>query len=129
VAQTSKHLGRVAFTLGDYTQAQQCYAQALRISMEIDTPPTALDTLLGLATVMAADGEPEQALEIAAQVLAHPASGKLLRQHAERLKEELTNARPQAARAQPVSFDAFVRTLLSVPYHSEPMRASTSLEG
>jgi predicted ATPase len=129
VAQTSKHLGLVAFTLGDYAQAQQNYAQALRISMEVDTIPVALDALLGMATVLAADGEPEQALEIVAQVLTHPATGKPVHQRAMRLRDEVTQSHPRIIPPPPINFEDWVRALLSAPYQSEPIRANTSLEG
>jgi tetratricopeptide (TPR) repeat protein len=115
VAQAIKHLGLVAFTLGDYAQAQRCYLEALRIALDIDTIPTALDILLGLAAVQAQEGEPESALEIMLRVLAHPAVSKLVRQRAERMRDDLIAGRPDMARVSiPVDdFDAFVETLLS----------------
>ena len=67
-------LADVTLASGDVAQADRHYRSALQLAMDSAAFPKALHALAGLAQVKALTGNREEALELARQVLVHPAS-------------------------------------------------------
>jgi ATP/maltotriose-dependent transcriptional regulator MalT len=67
-------LGATAYALGHYQGAQQYFQQALQITTKMQFVPLTLSILNGLAELLGQTGQPEQAVELLALVLHHPAS-------------------------------------------------------
>jgi molybdopterin-biosynthesis enzyme MoeA-like protein len=91
-------LGMVALMENDPEQAQQFFLKSLRISQECGQTREMLASLLELANVHVALGNFDEALELLAVVLNHPASGQnslntnrseSLRDAAEKLREKI----------------------------------------
>jgi len=76
------HLGQAAVELGDYRQARQEFAIALKNALEMKALPLALEAVEGLAQVCAKESQFKQAAELLALVLAHPASEQRTRERA-----------------------------------------------
>ncbi len=118
MAGTLDDLGKVSFALSAYDEAKRYFLEALKTAIEAQTVPLALDTLVGLATLLSREGTIERALELLAHVLNHPASMKETRDRAERLRAEweaqLTPQQVEAvqARAQARTFKAIVEEIL-----------------
>jgi hypothetical protein len=72
------------------------------MAMDIQMPPLALDILTGMVELAAQKGEIEQALELSAFVLHHPATEQQIKDRLEPLCAELVTQVPQqvAASAQ-----------------------------
>jgi len=67
-------LGEVAIGLGNFPEAKIYFRKALHIAIEVWVPSYALHALVGMAKLLAAVGEKEQALELATCIGQHPAS-------------------------------------------------------
>jgi hypothetical protein len=106
VAFALQSLGRVACGLGKCQAARDYLQEALLIGMDIQARPTILDILPDLATVLVAsdgsDAGREQAVELLAHCLNHPATGHDTKLKAEPMLAELeTHLPPEVvARAQ-----------------------------
>jgi hypothetical protein len=61
---------------GNLSEAGEIFLKSLRLSMQAKAVPIALDSMLGLAQIMAKDGEIGTALQISDCVLNHPASAQ-----------------------------------------------------
>jgi tetratricopeptide (TPR) repeat protein len=98
------YLGYVTCALAEYGAAQQHFLAALQMATEAQLAPVALNTLVGLATLLshqpAGETEPglatmqERALELLALVLSHPASGQEAKDKAQRLLAEIETKLP-----------------------------------
>ncbi len=66
-------LGQVACALGARTESRQHFCDALKTALKIQSHSLALDSWIGLAMLLAGEGEKENAVELAERVLAHPA--------------------------------------------------------
>ncbi len=99
-AYTLNSLGMVAQTLGKRQEARQHFQRALEAAMEIQEPALALDVLMSLARGMADEGEAEQALELLAFVLHHPASEQQTKDRSEPLHAELASRLASQAAAE-----------------------------
>jgi len=82
-------LGNAACGLKDYTEARSYFHKALEILVVVRLPSFALLTLVGIATLLAAGGEKERALELLALVIHHPLSWKWTKDRAAPLVAEL----------------------------------------
>ena len=91
LARALNNMGMVTAALGDYSAAQRCFRDAMRIAMEARTVPIVLDALVGTADVLVAQNSvaAERTLGVLLQVLAHSAAGQETRARAERLRTEL----------------------------------------
>jgi tetratricopeptide (TPR) repeat protein len=69
-----KYLGHVAFSMDEIAEAKVYYLRSLRIAEEIGLGRDMVALLYELARVWAAEGQLEQAAELLALVLQHPAS-------------------------------------------------------
>jgi predicted ATPase/DNA-binding CsgD family transcriptional regulator len=74
IQNATKYLGRVAFSMGEMAEAKAYYLQSLRIADEVGLGRDMVTLLYDVARVWAAEGRCEQAAELLALVLQHPAS-------------------------------------------------------
>jgi len=89
------NLGNVALLENDVAQAQQFFLKSLRISQECGQTREMLASLRDLANVHIAQGNPENALQLLAVVLNHPASEQNSLNRPERLRDEAEKLRAQ----------------------------------
>jgi tetratricopeptide (TPR) repeat protein len=112
-------LSRLALTQLDLAEAERYAVEALTIVMAADNTMNALDTLATLTAVRAQQGLNEVALEMALQILQHPASTQDAKNRVESLRVELAaHLTPQQleavqVRVQADNLEAFVTTLLT----------------
>jgi predicted ATPase/DNA-binding SARP family transcriptional activator len=92
------HLGEVCFAQQAHSEARQYFCAALQMARDVQAIPIALDALVGLARLLAHDGERELPCEVASQILNHPASTAEARRQARQLEIELSCS-PQSAGA------------------------------
>ncbi len=79
------NLGFAFCALGEYQRAKKCFHQALETAMDTHSVHLALEALVGIATLLVKEGEKEQALELVAYTLDHPALCREVRHRAEHL--------------------------------------------
>lgn len=93
---SAARLGDVARALGQHQAAGDHFSQALRLAMEIEAVPLALDALVGMAALRLEAGglEPERVLAILTLVLNHPAGS---RENQDRAAGLLAGLEPQLA--------------------------------
>lgn len=89
IVRSLTYLGEIKAAGGDQGEARRTFRQALRLAMEVQAIPLALDALLGLADLQTRTGQVERALEFAMCVLHHPASTCEARSRAEHLQTQL----------------------------------------
>jgi tetratricopeptide (TPR) repeat protein len=99
IAASLNYLGYVTCALAEYGSARTHFLTALETAIEGQMTPVALDALVGLATLLTcqpgADAEPastitnQQASQLLAFVLSHPASSQEVKDRAQRLQAEL----------------------------------------
>jgi len=75
--------------LGENQAAQVHFREALKIAVGIDAVPLALEILVGIAVLLAEEGEGGQALELLSVARHHAASTRQTRDRAEHLRTEL----------------------------------------
>jgi tetratricopeptide (TPR) repeat protein len=96
-------LGYATCALGEYEASGRHFRTALQMAMEIGALAVVLDSLVGLATLLAASDPGEaaagQAVELLAFVLAHPASTQETKDQAVLLLVELEGRLPPATLA------------------------------
>ncbi len=89
VAHVLAEMARSILTLGDEAEAERIWREALQIANETGGVFIALDTLVGLAGILARQGKKEQALEYILLAVDHPAIMKITRDRAGSLRTEL----------------------------------------
>jgi predicted ATPase/transcriptional regulator with XRE-family HTH domain len=94
IAISLNQLGLVRHALGDDRASRHAFDEALTTALEIEMIPLALEVLVGLAALLAQEETPEQAIELLALTLRHPAAGRRTRERADRLLSELTAGLP-----------------------------------
>jgi predicted ATPase/DNA-binding XRE family transcriptional regulator len=118
IARSLTYLGDATRLVGDYSQAGKNYQDALRLSIDAQAIPIALDALWGLSNLQSQTGKLENALVLCYAILYHPASEAETKQHAEQLRTEielkLDPEQVAAARtmAEQKSFEWIVREVL-----------------
>jgi predicted ATPase len=104
---------------GEAAAAQAFYLEAFKTAEEARVLPNALTALAGLACTRAETGEPGRALELAWQILHHPASPAEALESAGKLRQELETRLPlnEAAdrleQARTKTFDQVAREILA----------------
>ena len=81
--------GKIALSAGEFAQAEKSFKEAGKVALEIQALPILLDALVGLATLDAARGQYEQALEWVNHILQHSSSTQDTRNRTDRLRLEL----------------------------------------
>lgn len=89
IARSLNSLGNVLYALGMHTAASTCFSEALTIAAKVPLAPAALEALVGMATLLAQQGDGERAAEILFFVLQHPASEYSTKMSAEQLLADL----------------------------------------
>lgn len=89
MAYTLASLGEVAMDMADRSAAQSYLREALKMGMEIQAIPAILEGLRAMAALFAKTEEKEQAIEMLALVLHHPAGLKNSKEKAETLLAKL----------------------------------------
>ena len=69
------NLGEVTTLLGDLDAARRAFHEALRLTMDIQAVPLTLDALVGLADLLAQDGQQDRAIHLLRLAVHHPAGG------------------------------------------------------
>ena len=111
-------LGDVSAAQEAYQAARAYYAEALEVALKTQAAPRALDTLVGVAHLLARQGSREQAIHLLTLALAHPASENLTQKKARQLMGTLTpgslpvGAATVRAAARATDWEATVTSLL-----------------
>jgi tetratricopeptide (TPR) repeat protein len=118
IALVTINMGHMAAAAGELADASVYYREALRQVMDIQAIGFALETVAGLAGLIAASGQAERAVELLGLVLPHPAGNQEMRLTAEpllaRLRIELPTDKVEAAlgRGQRLELGKVVEELL-----------------
>jgi predicted ATPase/DNA-binding CsgD family transcriptional regulator len=72
-AQILNVMGHVATARGEFREAGRMFAEALKIGLDIETPPTILETLVGAAELKCQEGGASYAVQLCDWCLQHPA--------------------------------------------------------
>ncbi len=89
-------LGDTAQATGDYPTARRRFEQALKIALDIHWSPLILVIMTGVSHFLLNTGEAEQAVELLAIVVQHPANEPPTRRRAEQLLERARTMLPPA---------------------------------
>ncbi|MBK9710306.1 MAG: tetratricopeptide repeat protein [Kouleothrix sp.] len=82
-------LGATATALGEHREAWRAFRDAWRIATEAQVAPLALDTLVGLAGLLANEGASDQAQVLVDYIVSNPTASQPARGRAERLRAQL----------------------------------------
>jgi predicted ATPase/DNA-binding XRE family transcriptional regulator len=82
-------LGVVIRAAEKYPESKQCFMKALQSALDTQTVVIALQALVEIAVIEMKEGATELALELVTQCLGHPFSSLEIKDHAEKLREEL----------------------------------------
>lgn len=91
------HLGNVTCAAGDHITAKKHFQNALRLAMNKQAVPIALDVILGMANILNQTGLKAKALEYLVYSLNHPALMKSQREQALHLRHLLEDELPPDA--------------------------------
>ncbi|MBE0682604.1 MAG: tetratricopeptide repeat protein [Anaerolineales bacterium] len=89
IAATLIHLGKVAIASEDWIEAERLLKQAIKISLEVQVLPQAIDAALELAGCFIHRDEIEKAAELMLPAMGHSASTDSAKQRAEELKSKI----------------------------------------
>jgi tetratricopeptide (TPR) repeat protein len=112
-------LGHAVCALGETQQATECFRRALGSAMAAHRPPAALSALVGVASLLAKEGNGNLAAELLALALHSPATRQIDRDRAQRLLAELESELPPdavgvaAARGQARDVEATASQILA----------------
>ena len=96
-ASTLSNLGSIACAMGKYSTSWEYFREALGTAAELQAMPLVLEVLTGMARVLAREEKSQEALEVLAVVLRHPALDRETREQAERLLADLQVLLPPEA--------------------------------
>jgi predicted ATPase len=97
IAISLSYLGQVAEALNELQESRKYFQEALRLAVEIRDVPLALSILVGLATSLAKEGQPQESLELLYFPLHHPGTGQEARNKAQQLFNHLEAQLPTEA--------------------------------
>jgi predicted ATPase/transcriptional regulator with XRE-family HTH domain len=89
IARSLAYLGDASMMAGDLTKARKNYLDALRLAIDANSIPIALDALLGLGSLETQSGKVDHPLVICYFILNHPSSEGETKNRAEKLRTEL----------------------------------------
>ena len=100
IARTLNELGHVSIRLGNDTEAQRYFYESLQTGVAIEIMPVILETLVGIAELLATGQDDALAVELLTLSLHHPAcradsralAGRLLNELEERIPQEVFTA-------------------------------------
>jgi hypothetical protein len=114
-------MGRSILALRNEAEAEHIWRESLRLAIEMQGTPVALEALAGLASLQAEEGDMEYALELLLMVLNHPASFQETKNRASDLRADLeaqltpTQIEAIQTHAAEKTFEAVVEDLLKKP--------------
>jgi tetratricopeptide (TPR) repeat protein len=91
----TKRLGHCYSEMGEIELAWETYRRAMQLALQHDLPAEMLEILLGLAGLLARQGEPGRAIELASLVLAQSATSMDTRESAMQLLGEIECSLPE----------------------------------
>jgi predicted ATPase/transcriptional regulator with XRE-family HTH domain len=89
IARSRTYLGDALLLAGDRIAARDEYLDALRVAVETNSIPIALDALSGLGSLEAQTGSPKRALELSTVIINHPSSPVETKNRVEQLRLDL----------------------------------------
>ncbi|GAB4496023.1 MAG: hypothetical protein Fur0016_32440 [Anaerolineales bacterium] len=89
IAWALTHLGKAAIASAAWDEAESLLKRAVKLSLEAQALPQAMDAALELAQCFLQRGETERAAELVLPVLSHPAGTDMARQRAGKLNETI----------------------------------------
>lgn len=89
IARALNQLGATALSTGALADARRSFLQAIAIAKEAQALPDMIYGVIGLATVLITEGQREQALELAYQVVTHPTCTTDLQVRARQIIDEI----------------------------------------
>ena len=92
----TKRLGYLYSEMGEIDSAWASYQRAMQLALQHDLPAETLDILLGIAGVLARQGEFKRAVELASLTLAHTATAMDARENAMQLLGEIECSLPES---------------------------------
>jgi tetratricopeptide (TPR) repeat protein len=90
VAMTFNYLGEAKLMAGNFNEAKKNYRDALRLALQANAIPVALDALLGVAQIYGYTGKSKYAFELSQCALNHPLGTQETRERAEQLLKKLS---------------------------------------
>jgi predicted ATPase/transcriptional regulator with XRE-family HTH domain len=90
VAMTFNYLGEAKLMAGNFNEAKKNYRDALRLALQANAIPVALDALLGVAQIYGNTGKSKYAFELSQCALNHPLGTQETRERAEQLLKKLS---------------------------------------
>jgi hypothetical protein len=87
-------LGDILLEMGNRTEAEKFFLEALAVARNAGLVPIMLDALLGSARLRAAEGSTETALKALAHIKDHPAGIETTKKRAETLYSQLQSELP-----------------------------------
>jgi hypothetical protein len=99
MARSLVNLADTTAMVGDQQDAWRCFREAWRMATDAQLAPLALDALAGMADLLAQEGASRTALDLTAQIAAHPAATRAARERVARLRAELEPAPSPGERA------------------------------
>jgi len=112
------NLGDIACKMKNFEESRGYFREALQIVTELKSEPLEIEILVGMAALLAQNGDEETALELLAPILRRPPDDKEIRERANRLRDRLSSSLHQEsvikieARRSDKSIDDAVRQLL-----------------
>jgi predicted ATPase/transcriptional regulator with XRE-family HTH domain len=89
MARVLSEIGRSTFALGNDSEAKRLWHEALRLSVETQGTPTAMEAIVGIANVQAKCGDHQKALRLLLFSISHSAIIPKTKVQAEQLVDEL----------------------------------------
>ncbi|MCB0168801.1 MAG: tetratricopeptide repeat protein, partial [Anaerolineae bacterium] len=113
------HLGQVTWLAGNYEQSKRYFLKTLQTSLEIGTMPQTLSAMVGLAQHLTRTGHTEQAAQLLAYAIRHPAGGHNTGQSARRRLVEMgfqSEAEPSGSAPSDEQIETAARALVVSQY-------------
>jgi predicted ATPase/transcriptional regulator with XRE-family HTH domain len=123
IARSLTYLGDATRLDGDDLEARKIYLEALRLSIEGESIPIALDALSGMSCLQAQAGEAEKALLLCCIIIDHPSSEEETKLRAAGLRAELEGSldcdqiAAAYTKAAGISFDEIVMAVRDADQH------------
>jgi hypothetical protein len=118
-------LGKVALDRNYLRAAEDHFYHALQIAADLQAVPLGVLAVVGIASLLADQGQPERALRLLNHVAENPAGDQEAKDSAQRLRERLESQLPQAVRAaaeesgKDLVYEDVVQDLLNNRHHRD----------
>jgi predicted ATPase len=89
IANNLCNLGFAHYALQEYYKARKCFQESLDTALDLQAINVALESLMGIATLLAEEGEKDRAMDLVTYALHHPAISGQAKERAEKLHSRL----------------------------------------